>query len=180
MPACIEDVKCAVRWLRAHADRYQVDPDRIAAYGHSAGAHLALMLAMTADVAELEGDGPWKEHSSRITSVIGGSTPTTLGQRFGENGPKYAPLTYVKKELPPILLIHGTADTTVRVDTADAFVDKLKETGFEDLTYIKIENGNHGVAYEHSLERSMRAMNEFLERTLKLTRNGTIVTAAAN
>jgi acetyl esterase/lipase len=178
MPACIEDVKCAVRWLRVHADRYKVDTDRIAAYGHSAGAHLALMLAMTPDVAELEGDGPWREHSSRITSVIGGSTPTVLGQRFGENGPKYSPLTYVKKGLPPMLLIHGTADATVRVDTADAFVDKSKETGFEDITYIKIENGNHGVAYEHSMERSMRAMNEFLERTLKLTRNGTVVTSA--
>lgn len=53
-PACIEDVKTAVRWLRAHADEYQVDPDRIGAYGHSAGAHLALMLAMAPDSAGLE------------------------------------------------------------------------------------------------------------------------------
>ena len=130
------------------------------------------------DMAELEGDGPWKEHSSKITSVIGGSTPTVLGQRFGDNGGKYSPLTYVKKEMPPMLLIHGTADTTVRVETADTFVEKLKEVGFEDITYVKIDGGNHGVAYEHSMERSMRAMNEFLERTLRLSRNGTIVTAA--
>ena len=74
--------------------------------------------------------------------------------------------------------IHGMSDTTVRVETADAFVEKLKEVGFEDITYVKIEGGNHGVAYEHSMERSMRAINEFLERTLKLTRNGTIVTSA--
>jgi acetyl esterase/lipase len=167
LPACIEDVKCAVRWLRAHADQYKVDPNRVAAYGHSAGAHLALMLAMTPDVAELEGDGPWKEHSSAIASVIGGSTPTVLGRRYGENAAKYSPTTYVKKEMPPILLIHGTADTTVRLDTADAFVEKCKQAGFEDLSYVKIEDGNHGVAYEHSMERSMRSMNEFLERTLK-------------
>jgi acetyl esterase/lipase len=50
-PACIEDVKAAVRWLRAHADEYNVDPDRIGAYGHSAGAHLALMLAMAPESA---------------------------------------------------------------------------------------------------------------------------------
>ncbi|HMB91443.1 MAG TPA: alpha/beta hydrolase [Rhodothermales bacterium] len=52
-PACIEDVKTAVRWLRAHADEYQVDPDRIGAYGHSAGAQLAMMLAMVSDTAGL-------------------------------------------------------------------------------------------------------------------------------
>jgi acetyl esterase/lipase len=168
MPACIEDVKCAIRWLRAHADKYKVDPDRIAAYGHSAGAHLALMLAMTSDNSQLEGDGPWKEHSSRITSVIGGSPPTVLSRRFSDEPEKYAPLTYVKKEMPPILLIQGTADTIVRADTTDAFVEKCKQAGFEDMTYVKIEGGDHGVAYEQAMDRSMRAMNEFLERTLKL------------
>jgi acetyl esterase/lipase len=168
-PACIEDVKCAVRWLRAHADKYRADPNRIAAYGHSAGAHLVLMLAMCPNEAGLEGDGGWNEHSSAITSVIGGSTPTVVSARMGgENAEKYSPLTYIRKGLPPMLLIHGTADTTVRVETADTFVEKLKATGFEDITYLKIENGNHGVAYEHSMDRSMRAMNEFLERTLKV------------
>ena len=57
-PACIEDVKCAVRWLRAHAAEYHVDPDRIGAFGRSAGAHLALMLAMcpvSAGLARLSG-----------------------------------------------------------------------------------------------------------------------------
>jgi acetyl esterase/lipase len=179
MPACVEDVKCAVRWLRAHADKYKVDPDRIAAFGHSAGAHLVLMLAMTPDVAELEGDGPWKEHSSRITCVIGGSTPTVLGRRFAEDSEKFSPLTYVKKDLPPMLLIHGVEDTTVRIDTTDAFVEKCKAAGVPDLTYLRVEGASHGVAYEHAMDRSMRAMNEFLERTLQLKRDGTIVTAAA-
>jgi acetyl esterase/lipase len=178
IPACIEDVKCAIRWLRAHADEYKVDTNRIAAYGHSAGAHLVLMLAMTPDVPELEGDGPWKEHSSKITAAIGGSTPTVLGARFSDAAGKYSPLTYVKKDLPPMLLIHGTADTTVRVDTADTFVEKLKETGFADLTYVKIEGGPHSTAYEQHMDRSMRAMNDFLLQTLDLRMNGTVVTSA--
>jgi acetyl esterase/lipase len=176
IPACIEDVKCAIRWLRAHADQYKVDTNRIAAYGHSAGAHLVMMLAMTADVPELEGNGPWKDHSSQITAAIGGSTPTVLGARFGDAAGKYSPLTYVRTELPPMLLIHGTADTTVRVETADAFVEKLKEAGFGDLTYVKIEGGIHSTAYEQHMDRSLRAINEFLLSKLKLQMNGTVVT----
>ena len=64
---CIEDVKCAVRWLKAHSSELRVDPDRIGAYGHSAGAHLAMMLAVSAGNKDLEGDGPWKEYSSSVT-----------------------------------------------------------------------------------------------------------------
>ena len=56
-PACIEDVKCAVRWLCAHADEYHIDPEHIGAFGHSAGAHLVMMLAMCPVSAGLEGDG---------------------------------------------------------------------------------------------------------------------------
>jgi acetyl esterase/lipase len=178
LPACIEDVKCAIRWLRAHADQYKVDANRIAAYGHSAGAHLVLMLAMTPHLPELEGDGPWKDQSSNINAAIGGSTPTVLGQRFGDASGKWSPLTYVKKDLPPMLLIHGTGDTTVRVETADTFVEKLKETGYEGLTYVKIEGGRHSIAYEQEMDISTKAMNTFLLSALKLRMNGTVVTSA--
>ncbi|MCH8859223.1 MAG: alpha/beta hydrolase, partial [Proteobacteria bacterium] len=58
--ACVEDVKCATRWLRAHAEEYNIDPDRIGAAGNSAGAHLALMLAVCPASAGLEGDGPFQ------------------------------------------------------------------------------------------------------------------------
>lgn len=60
-PACIEDVKCAVRWLRAHAGQYDVDPNRIGAYGNSAGAHLVALLGLAGPKAKLEGDGPYQE-----------------------------------------------------------------------------------------------------------------------
>jgi acetyl esterase/lipase len=66
MPACIEDVKCAVRWLRAHAEEYNVNPERIGAYGNSAGAHLVAMLGVCPPSAGLEGDGPWQEYSSMV------------------------------------------------------------------------------------------------------------------
>jgi len=165
-PACIEDVKCAVRWLRAHANQYHVDPNRIGVYGHSAGAHLALMLGLCAPSAGMEGDGGWSEYSSRVTAVVGGSTPTVLPERFGDSK-KYSPVTYISPDAPPILLIHGTADDIVPVASADDFVDKLKNSGVRDVTYLRIEGGNHGVAYEHYLDRTTAAMDKFFERTLK-------------
>jgi acetyl esterase/lipase len=166
LPACIEDVKCAVRWLRAHADQYHVDPDRIGAYGHSAGAHLAMMLALCPASAGLEGDGGWNEYSSQVTAAAGGSTPTVMRRRF-ENAEKYSPITYVSADAPPLLLLHGTEDNTVPVSTADEFVEKLKAAGAQDVNYVRVEGANHGVVYEHYLDRTMRAMDEFFARTLK-------------
>ena len=166
LPACIEDVKCAVRWLRAHAGEYRVDPDRIGAYGHSAGAHLAMMLALCPPEAGLEGDGGWDEYSSGLTSVAAGSTPTELPERFGDPV-KHSPTTYVTAEAPPILLMHGTEDPICAVEMVDEFVEMLDEAGNQDVTYIRINGGNHGVVYEHFLTRTMDAMEEFFARTLQ-------------
>jgi acetyl esterase/lipase len=71
-------VKCAVRWLRAHAEQYKVDPGRIGAYGNSAGAHLVAMLGVCPPSAGLEGDGPWQEHSSMVQAVVCSATPTSF------------------------------------------------------------------------------------------------------
>src|SRR5437588_145823 len=69
-PAAVNDVKAAVRWLRANAEKYQVDPDRIAALGDSAGGHLAQFLGVTGDVAQFEGDGGNGGQSSRVACVV--------------------------------------------------------------------------------------------------------------
>lgn len=74
----VGDVKCAVRWLRAHADKYNVDPDRFGAYGNSAGAHLVSMLGICTAEAGMEGDGPWQEHSSMVQAVCASATPTSF------------------------------------------------------------------------------------------------------
>jgi acetyl esterase/lipase len=168
LPACIEDVKCAVRWLKAHAKEYRIDPKRIGVYGHSAGAHLALMLGLCGPDAGLEGDGGWNEYSSSVTAVAGGSPPTFMPERFGDPE-KHSPSTYISADALPILLIQGTADRIVPVATTDDFVAKLKQVGAKDVTYVRIEGGNHGVAYDSYLDRSTAALDEFFERTLKKT-----------
>lgn len=167
-PACIEDVKCAVRWLRAHAKEYNVDPDRIGAFGHSAGAHLVLMLAMSSDNKSLEGDGGWNEYSSKINAVVGGSTPTQIGaKRANWNKPEWWPIGYISKNTVPMLLIQGIQDPIVKVDLVDDFVAKMKEAGAPDLSYIRIEGGDHDVAYSDSLRITKPAMDEFFKKHLK-------------
>ena len=78
-PAQIEDAKCAVRWLRANAKRYNVDPDRIAALGFSAGAHLAMLLGTMDPQDGLEGTGGCAEQSSKVNAVVAFYGPTDMG-----------------------------------------------------------------------------------------------------
>lgn len=164
-PACIEDVKCAVRWLRAHAEEYNVDPDRIGTFGHSAGAHLALMLAMCPASADLEGDGGWNEFSSRVNSVVAASTPVRV-RGTGPDADRWSPTSYITNNLPPILLIQGTQDEIVSPSTVDAFVDRLKAVEGLDVTYLRVTNGVHATAYDMHVETSRNAMERFYSRTL--------------
>ena len=77
-PAQIEDCKCAVRWLRAHADELKVDPQRVGAIGASAGAHLALLLGTMDSGDGLEGTGGWDDQSSKVQSVVSYFGPVNL------------------------------------------------------------------------------------------------------
>jgi dienelactone hydrolase len=165
-PACIEDVKCAVRWLRAHAEEYNIDPARIGAYGHSAGAHLALMLAMVPKSAGLEGDGGWDEHSSLVGAVVGGSPPTELGRDVPMAKKEWWPIGYISGDHPPMLLVQGGADRVVRPELTEDFIGKMKAVG-ADIEYLKIEGGGHAVAYAEALEVTDPAIEGFLAKHLK-------------
>jgi acetyl esterase/lipase/enterochelin esterase-like enzyme len=164
-PACLEDVKCAVRWLRAHAGEYHIDPDRIGAYGHSAGAHLALMLAMTSESPGLEGDGGWEDRSSLVNVVVGGSPPTELGRDVPMAKKEWWPIGHVAGNHPPMLLIQGGADRIVRPELTEDFVRKMKAKG-ADIQYLKIEGGGHGVAYAENLDVTDPVIETFLARHL--------------
>jgi acetyl esterase/lipase len=163
-PACIEDVKCAVRWLRAHAQELKVDPDRIGSYGHSAGAHLALMLAMVSDTATLEGDGGWNEYSSLVNVAAAGSPPTELGRDVPMAKKEWWPIGYIASNHPPMFLIQGTNDPIVLPERTRDFVDKMKAAG-ADINYLEVD-GAHGVAYNEDLEVTDPEIEKFLGKHL--------------
>ena len=86
-PAQIEDCKAAVRWLRARASNYNLDPARIAVWGSSAGGHLAALLGTSGDVSELEGSEDNRGYSSRVNAVVDWFGPTDLLQMSRDSLP---------------------------------------------------------------------------------------------
>ncbi|MCG3196925.1 MAG: alpha/beta hydrolase [Candidatus Omnitrophica bacterium] len=159
-PGCVEDAKCAVRFLRANASKYHIDPERIVASGNSAGGYLSMMMGYTSDVPEFEGTGGWNETSSKVRAVINFYGPTDLttdyaksvgvvkdfiGKPYDQAAETYkhaSPLFHVTKDDPPTLTFQGTIDDIVPVTQADALDAKLKEVGVPS-TYEKFEGWPH-------------------------------------
>ena len=166
-PAAVEDCKLAVRWLRANADKYHIDTKRIGALGASAGGHLTAMLAVTQVKDGLEGDGGYGDQSSAIQAAvpvaapfdlqaplslkIGGDDPVVnrfLGgaaAELGEAARRASPISYVRRELPPMLIMQGTEDFRVdRRTQTDPMIAALEkaQTPFEVLF---VEGGKHGM-----------------------------------
>ncbi|MEM6690789.1 MAG: alpha/beta hydrolase fold domain-containing protein [Planctomycetota bacterium] len=174
---CIEDCRCAVRWLRANTEKYNVDPNRIGAFGNSAGGHLVALLGLTPDESDFDGDAPYAGYSSGFQAVCCGAPPTNFmdyGKKTNNGFTKLAgsddgvkrasPVTWVSKEAPPFLIIHGTKDTTVPVKNSDDLNAALKRLG-TDVTYMRIDGAGHGVVGQKSKE-TFPAMEKFFDRVL--------------
>ena len=163
-PAQIEDYKLSVRWLRANAAKYGVDPNRIGAWGDSAGAHLVSCLATTADLKELEGTGGYPGVSSAVQVAIDYFGPSDftaasfndpggvrgMEELFGvprEQNPNLwksgSPAALVKAGDPPILLVHGLADQSVSVEQSILFDAALTKAGVPHRLVL-VKNADHG------------------------------------
>lgn len=184
-PACIEDTKCAVRWMRENAASLGVDPNRIAVLGGSAGGHLSMMAGYSSDVPELEGTGGHAGVSSAVQAVVNLYGPTDLTVPFArtnktvtsflattwEENPdafaKVSPLHYLDAGDPPTLIIHGTIDSIVPVEQADMLAEQLKSLGVP-YWYDRFEGWPHtlDIAKEPN-ERVQALICAFLERFLK-------------
>ncbi len=183
LPTPIGDVKNAVRYLRAHAKEYGLNPSRIGAYGKSAGAHLAAMLALAGKDADLEGDGPYQDYSSAVRAVCTSGTPTNLMkgrlgtppralELFGgpeglaEKARRSSPVSYASKTAPPYLMIQGSADPTIPPDDSRELFQALETAGAKDVTLMMIQGAGHNVFAAHAPETEA-AMRAFFERTLR-------------
>lgn len=154
-PAMIEDAACAVRYLRAHASRYNVDPERIGAWGSSAGGHLAALLG-TADSTAGFDTGEFPGHSSRVQAVAVFYGPTDLTvpfpggydskrEVFAPFDPALAsPVTYVSPDDPPFLFVHGDRDTLVPLSQSEILLKKLQEAGVP-ASLIVVANAQHAL-----------------------------------
>jgi len=181
-PAAVHDVKCAVRWLRANAGRYQVHPERIAVSGNSAGGHLSMMIGYSDDPS-LEGSGGNANVSSRVCAVVNFYGPTDLttdfareqgvlkdfmgGRTFDEAHDDYklaSPLFHLTKDDPPTLIFHGTIDSTVPIVQADKLAARLKELGI-DYVYERYEGWPHVMDLAEAVnQRCVYQMEQFFKK----------------
>jgi len=169
-PAQIEDCKSAVRWLRAHAGQYNLDPERFAAWGESAGGHLSAMLGVCGDGSEYDvGDN--LSVSSHVNAVVDFFGPTDFLQMDAHRMPegmvhdtadspeselvggpiqeipdktaRANPITYLTSNAPPFLIIHGDKDPLVPYHQSVLLNNALKSAGVP-VTFYTVRNGGHG------------------------------------
>jgi acetyl esterase/lipase len=163
-PADIEDCKCAIRFLRANAAKYGIDPDRIGVAGASAGAHLAELVATADQSAGLEGDGGWQNVSSKVqaASAYYGVSDFTVGAMQFQHHTglvvlklfrgtekdkpelyrKASPLFYVSKDDPPLLLVHGEKDDLVPFDQSVRMAEAYRRVALS-VEFIAVRNAGH-------------------------------------
>ena len=192
-PAQIQDCELAVRWLRANASQYNVDPNRIGVWGESAGGHLVTCLGTMADVKEDQGDGGYPGVSGAVQAVVDFYGPTDFtradiyspaairltqglfGVPFSQNPDLWksgSPVFYVRANDPPMLLVHGDADTLVPLAQSTVFDDALTKAGVPHQLLI-VKNGGHGLGpkpgttIEPSARDIQKAAYAFLDKYLK-------------
>jgi acetyl esterase/lipase len=187
-PAQIEDVKCAVRYLRAKAKEYHIDTERMGAWGDSSGGHLASLLGTSANAKDLEGKGGWPEFPSRVRAVCAycpaidflapdwpdrhntGPKGFTFVLLRGDPrkakdkaalARKASPLTYITKDSPPFFIVHGDKDTSVPYSQSELLLKALKKAGVEAALHT-VKDGNH--ASPHKFDEKAF---QFFEKHLK-------------
>ncbi|NQV24622.1 MAG: alpha/beta hydrolase [Rhodopirellula sp.] len=169
-PAQVNDCLRAVQFVRHNAARWNIDTKRLGVTGGSAGGHLSAYVALHDDVADPESDDPVKRHSSRVACAVSFAGPTdwTLLSRIDHRHPAYrqligyepgtpadqlsaslikdvSPISFVSKDDPPIMQVHGDKDDIVPIEHAMNLHKKLEAVGVKSELVV-IPGGNHGVS----------------------------------
>ena len=170
-PAAVHDCKAAVRWLRANAEKYNIDPEKIGVTGFSSGGHLAALLGTSGGDPYLEGRVGNPGYSSRVQAVVDHFGPTDfmrMNERkyvasemdhFAPDSPESlflggplkeraelarlaSPLTYVDSGDPPMLIAHGENDRLVPMEQSEILHEALKKAGVP-VEFIRVKNADH-------------------------------------
>lgn len=187
-PAQIQDCKAAIRWLRANADKHGIDPNRIGVWGASAGGHLVALLGTAGDVNDFD-VGPNAGVSSRVQAVCDFFGPTDfakmsdfpgmedhdapdspesklIGGPIQENKDRVQranPITYVTKDDPPFLIVHGDADPIVPYNQSVLLRNALDHAGVK-VTLYTVQGGGHGGFKDPQVDVLMK---EFFQKHLQ-------------
>jgi acetyl esterase/lipase len=165
-PAAARDVKSAVRWLRANANKYNFDSNHFGVIGASAGGHFSAFLGTTGNIKEFDvGDN--LEYSSSVQAVIDQFGPvnfSNLNEQRIESGLRTndvesyflgcvnsscdaakiaSPVNYISKNDPPFLIIHGAEDNQIPIKQSQDFYNALQNAGVESQ-FITVPNAGHG------------------------------------
>lgn len=181
-PAQLEDLKAAVRWMRGNAERLNIDPNRIGAWGYSSGGHLVELLALTDPSAGLEGYSDVAgAPSARLQAAVAGAAPAdfqdlpldAVGYEFWLGGTRRqvprayqlaSPVRYVSRDDPPMFLYHGSDDNLVPIGNSETMVGLLRREGVHAELYA-IEGAVHMGAGLNP--EAARAGVVFLDKYLK-------------
>lgn len=163
-PAAVEDALRAVRFIRHHAARFGIDPDRIGAVGFSSGGHLASLLGVMDGNGNPDSRDPVERESAKVQAVAVAGGPQDLLGPGAENSPAYpalltfmggtpeevaeryreaSPITYVSSDDPPVLMVHGDADLTVPFDQSERMQEAVEAVGVP-VELVRIPGGDHG------------------------------------
>lgn len=185
-PAAVHDVKAAVRWLRAHAGTYHVDPARIGALGDSAGGSLAQLLGVTAHVPRFDGDGGNPEQPCDVACVVNIYGANDFTRSYGRSKDAHevlplwfggdlsthrarhiegSPLFWVTPDSAPTRCLHGTVDDHVALEQSQWLVERL-EAATVPADLVVLEAAGHGFKGEDA-RKAERAIFEFLDSKLK-------------
>lgn len=177
VPEAEADVRLALRFVRANASDWDVDPDRLGVFGGSAGGHLSLMLGLLPDDEVSDSDLESRTVDSGVAAVVAYYPPVDLrpiagpSERFPaldfppEQAAAISPILYASSDDPPTLLIHGDSDDLVHHRNSEAMYGALKGEGVTTEMVI-IEGGDHGFTTPEHRGRAQRLMVEWFVRHL--------------
>ena len=155
VPEAVADVRRAVRHVRANAERFGIDPNRLGVMGGSAGGHLSLMLGLASDAGDPEAEEPVQRESNRIHAVVAYFPPVDLSGAAGPNerfpaldfdptlAADVSPINFVSADDPPVLMIHGDQDRLVPLANSERMQAALSEVDVANKVVV-IEGAGHG------------------------------------
>ena len=181
IPACVLDVKEAIRYVKSISDNIHADPDRVAVLGYSAGAHLALMVGLSPEAKEFKSDA-YHDQDSSVDCVVAISTPTDFEERLKRRGqlgfmPKekssdldfirpLAPLTWMHADQVPVLMLHGDQDPIVPAYNYEHFARKCQQLSIDNFELFVHEGGKHMFFFQEQ-KTTQPIVDRFLAKHLK-------------